>query len=144
LKTDDHNLDASVSVQRPQRMFTAEEANLTLPLVRSVVTDILAIGQDVKAAMKRLGDEFDSDPTIAAQRRELQELYSELDSIGCTYRDWNYTMGLVDFPAIIDGEEVLLCWRSDEPEVLHYHAVNAGYSARSPLPIEPVPDIVQG
>jgi hypothetical protein len=42
-------------------------------------------------------------------------------------------MGLVDFPAMIDGEEVLLCWRSDEPEVLYYHGLEDGFAGRKKI-----------
>jgi hypothetical protein len=58
----------------------------------------------------------------------------ELEALGCFYKDWNFDLGLVDFPALIDGEEVLLCWRSDEPEVRWYHPLDGGYSGRKPIP----------
>jgi hypothetical protein len=43
-------------------------------------------------------------------------------------------MGLIDFPAIIDDEQVFLCWRSDEPELAFYHRIEGGYAGRRPLP----------
>jgi hypothetical protein len=41
--------------------------------------------------------------------------------------------GLIDFPALRDGEEVYLCWLLDEPEVAHWHAIGAGFPGRRPL-----------
>ena len=41
--------------------------------------------------------------------------------------------GLVDFPAVIGGQEGYLCWLTDEPDVGHWHALGAGYSGRRPL-----------
>ena len=59
---------------------------------------------------------------------------AELEEIGCFYKDWNFTIGLVDFPAIIDGKEVLLCWRSDEDDILYYHGFEDGYAGRKEIP----------
>ena len=55
---------------------------------------------------------------------------TELEGIGCYYKDWNFDAGLVDFPAEVNGEEVLLCWRSDEKAVEWYHTYEDGYSGR--------------
>ena len=41
--------------------------------------------------------------------------------------------GLVDFPSLIDGREVYLCWLLDEPAVGHWHGVEAGFAGRRPL-----------
>ena len=67
---------------------------------------------------------------------EIESLMAELEHLGCFYKDWNFEIGLVDFPAIIEGEEALLCWRSDEPEILWYHGIEDGYAGRRPLPAE--------
>jgi hypothetical protein len=61
---------------------------------------------------------------------------AELTEIGCSYKDWGFEMGLVDFPGFIDGQPVCLCWRSDEPTVEWYHAPEAGYAGRQPIPAE--------
>ena len=72
-------------------------------------------------------------PKLKKLSDELDELFGELEQIGCFYQDPSFTLGLVDFPAIIDGEEVLLCWRSDEPGVAYYHGPE-GYRGRRPIP----------
>jgi len=41
--------------------------------------------------------------------------------------------GLVDFPALRDGEEVYLCWTVDEPSVAHWHDLDAGAAGRHDL-----------
>lgn len=42
--------------------------------------------------------------------------------------------GLVDFPARLDGEEILLCWREGEETITHYHGWNDGFMGRKWLP----------
>ena len=54
--------------------------------------------------------------------------------MGCYYKDWNFQIGLVDFPALVDDEVVFLCWRSDESELRYYHRLEEGFAGRRPLP----------
>ncbi|MBB6671562.1 DUF2203 domain-containing protein [Cohnella nanjingensis] len=42
--------------------------------------------------------------------------------------------GLIDFPAIVDGQDALICWRQGETRVTHYHGWHDGYQNRKPLP----------
>lgn len=41
--------------------------------------------------------------------------------------------GLVDFPAIIGGREVFLCWEEGEEDVEFWHELDAGYAGREKL-----------
>lgn len=118
------------------KYFTPKEANRTLPLVQRIVRDIQAAGGQLRGLSEEVGRDVEEDPRGKKLIRELQELFEELEQIGCSYKDWSFTVGLVDFPAIIDGKEVLLCWRSDEPGVLYYHGLEAGYAGRKRIPGE--------
>jgi hypothetical protein len=62
---------------------------------------------------------------------ELQRAISELEGADIVVRD--VIRGLVDFPAVRDGEEVYLCWLVDEPEIEHWHELDAGFSGRRRL-----------
>jgi hypothetical protein len=41
---------------------------------------------------------------------------------------------LLDFPATLDGVEVLLCWLENEPDLAWYHRLDVGFAGRRPLP----------
>lgn len=41
--------------------------------------------------------------------------------------------GIIDFPGVIDGEEVFLCWKMGETEVGFWHPTETGFSGRQPL-----------
>jgi len=43
------------------------------------------------------------------------------------------TRGLVDFPAIIGGKEVFLCWEKDEDDIEFWHDLDSGYAGRERL-----------
>lgn len=115
-----------------RRYFTPEEANRTLPLVRRIVADILAVGAEVRAlaANKPVDEE-----SVRARVLRLEQLVAELEQLGCYFKDWSFETGLVDFPARLDGEDVLLCWRSDEDAVAHYHGYSEGFAGRKALPM---------
>lgn len=116
-----------------RRKFTPEQANRTLPLVRRIVADLLSRGQQ----LDRLSNEKEQPDTLRQMERlndEIRALAEELENIGCLFKDWNFQTGLVDFPTEIDGEEVLLCWRSDEERIEWYHGYDEGYAGRRRLP----------
>ena len=116
------------------KIFTPAEANRTLPLVRRIVADILKKG----AELRRLRDagrlSQEREDRLVEIGEEIQQLLDEIANIGCEYKDWGFSQGLVDFPSIIEGEMVYLCWRSDESEVAWYHGLRSGYAGRLPLP----------
>jgi hypothetical protein len=116
------------------KLFTPRKANETLPLVRKIVSDILETGRQMRALAEKIGAGAEENPEVVRLMDQLEVLFDELETIGCSYRDWNFSMGLVDFPAKIGGREVLLCWRSDEPSLQYYHEADAGFAGRKPIP----------
>ena len=118
------------------KLFTPKEANQTLPLVKRIVADILSTGDRIRALSAEIGKNAESDPQIMTWMDQLEELFEELERLGCSYKDWNFTVGLVDFPSVIDGQQVFLCWRSDEKELKYYHEIDAGFTGRKLIPKE--------
>ncbi len=119
------------------KYFTPAEARNTLPLVKKIVKDIL----DTSKEMKLIADDFgikniNNNPKLKKMADEIDGFIAELEEVGCFYKDWNFTIGLVDFPAVIDNREVMLCWKSDEDEIEFYHDIDSGYSGRKPIPEE--------
>ena len=62
---------------------------------------------------------------------EVRRLLETLAEAGIVLKDID--RGLVDFPALIDGREVFLCWELGEDEVAFWHDLEAGYRGRQPL-----------
>ena len=130
-------------------LFTVDEANRTLPLVRRIVEDVVRqhrvwrekiLELDLVSSTGRPGDAHDR-----AQRleREAQQLAREIDGyqrelgeLGIQLKDRR--LGLVDFPSEINGQSALLCWRLGEGEVQFWHDEEAGYAGRQPLVPSPV------
>jgi len=117
-----------------KKYFTVQDAVRTLPLVKRIVKDILDTSHQIRSLTTVLEEESKDHPQIEALLDELKSYIAELEEMGCFYKDWNFSIGLVDFPAMIDGKEVFLCWRSDEPEIRYYHEIEAGYAGRKLIP----------
>lgn len=67
-------------------------------------------------------------PEFAKHARELQEVVDELALIGVQIKDPD--TGLLDFPAVREGEDVLLCWRIGEDAVEWWHTAGDGFAGR--------------
>ena len=124
---------------RHERHYTVEEANAALPWVG----DRLAAMRDAHA---RLTDEEAREALAEGAPgnggghpgRQVGEAFVELQAgLGALsgreiiLRDLE--RGLIDFPAVRDGEEVYLCWVDGEPEVAFWHGLDTGYAGRRPL-----------
>ena len=122
-----------MSPSKPRKLFTPAEATRTLPLVKRIVADINAAGQVLRELAAKGAEDT---PEFGERLGEMERLMKELEDLGCYYKDWNFSVGLVDFPSEIDGKPVLLCWKSDEPEIQFYHSYEEGFSGRKPIPKE--------
>ncbi len=116
------------------KYFTPSEARKTLPLVKNIVRDILNTTREMRLIAEELGSSLEDDPRIKKLAADVTGFLEELEEIGCFYKDSNFQIGLVDFPAMMNGEEVFLCWRSDEDDILYYHETDTGYAGRKLIP----------
>jgi hypothetical protein len=124
-----------------RRVFTVEEANQRLPLVRAIVQDIVDLFRDVQqrrerlVSVKQLRGEGTSSSRFHSEEK-LADFVRELHELGVEFKD--PVLGLVDFPAQMDNRIVHLCWKLDEPEVRFWHELDAGFSGRQLLLAESV------
>lgn len=75
---------------------------------------------------------------IAKQRIERNRLHEAVEaaleriqSTGCVVKDLD--VGLLDFPARIDNQDVYLCWKLGEDRIRFYHRQDEGFAGRKPL-----------
>ncbi len=130
-----------------RKLFTIEQANAMLPLVRAIVQDLSNLSRDVVERRERIWmirDERDPE-SMDLYSEELVQIEEDLEKDSLRLQDYveelkqlgvetkNGPEGLVDFPAMIDGQLVYLCWKLGEPEVLHWHKLDAGFAGRRPL-----------
>ncbi len=71
-------------------------------------------------------------PEFKAAQARLDEILSGLQATGVQLK--GVAPLLLDFPAELDGDEVLLCWLEGDRELAWYHRVDLGFAGRRPLP----------
>ncbi len=118
------------------KYFTPAEARRTLPLVKKIVRDILDTTKEMRLLADEIGNNAEGDDRIKKMASDVDKFMNELEEIGCYFKAWNFSIGLVDFPGLIDGKEVFFCWKSDEEEIEFYHELEEGFSGRKPIPRE--------
>lgn len=133
-----------------RRYFTPAEANALLEEVRPAAERLVAHRSAFSEAAARraqltsrvAGNGGDLDPGEVREHAEQMEreaeavaaAVEELNRLGVLVKDLD--RGLVDFPALRQGEEVLLCWQVGEAEVGFWHGVDEGFAGRKPLPLD--------
>jgi hypothetical protein len=87
-------------------------------------------------------DDADDDSPTAEERRrirlrmqgvidQMQAGVARIDELGVTLRE--IETGLIDFPALVNGRQVWLCWRLGEGDVDSWHELSDGFGGRKPL-----------
>jgi hypothetical protein len=133
-----------------ERHFTPEEANALLeevrPVAEALVTHRRAMAvtatRQARLVQRIAGNGGDFDPQ---EPRTLEEEFKregeavarcveQLEALGALVKDLD--RGLVDFPALRGGEQVLLCWQVGEDEIAYWHGVDEGFAGRKPLPLD--------
>ena len=129
------------------RTFTPDEANAALADVRPLAEQMVEAKRALDEAQEQSDDAARSisgngggipPAELAALHEQLEQrttelaaIVDELHELGVQVKDLD--SGLVDFPALRDGEPVLLCWRLGEDEVAFWHGLEDGFAGRRPL-----------
>jgi hypothetical protein len=118
------------------RIFTVKEARELLPDAQARAAKLIEIRADLielTAAIRAGGPSpLGGIPEVKALEARLNELAEWFGSQGIEVK--NLAPLLLDFPALFDGESVLLCWLEGEPELGWYHKRDHGFAGRRRIP----------
>jgi hypothetical protein len=130
------------------RSFTLQEAETLLPILES----LLRAAIDGKKLIELVDGEFQEVAhrvflnggtylnivQLARRKAERQKAIhrvkdslAEIDATGVQVKDLD--MGLLDFPCVVDGRTVLLCWKLGENGITHWHGIEEGFAGRKPI-----------
>jgi len=119
--------------------YTRDEARALLPQVREWLATLNRLRAEVDRYDQRLSGltsagQDTGGETVNNWIRALagmQEILAAFQQREIFIKD--LTRGLVDFPAILGGKEVFLCWESDEDDIEYWHDLESGYGGREKL-----------
>lgn len=130
---------------RKRKLYTLDEANATLPLLRVILRDITTLAAELRDQNETLMQLQARDGMDQAHKEEVQNLEDEFERGQEKMREYvlelekldvelkDYFTGLIDFRHLREGKEVYLCWRYGETEVAHWHELNAGFAGRKKI-----------
>lgn len=127
------------------KIFTLEEANSTLPLVRRIVGDLLEeyprwraavshyeiLSGGARADWGETPELLNSRIAVTSLAERINGYLGELADIGCVFK--GFDAGLVDFYSLREDRLIFLCWRLGEETIQHWHEIESGFSGRHPL-----------
>jgi hypothetical protein len=116
--------------------FTIDEARKELTRVHALVSKIVEIkallnvrGWDIRRHRYFGGMGPNGDGSFPPEMEQLVEILRNLDGKGVLVK--GIDEGLIDFPHIrANGEEVYLCWKLGEDDILFWHRIADGYAGR--------------
>ncbi|HEX4037258.1 MAG TPA: DUF2203 domain-containing protein [Acidobacteriaceae bacterium] len=130
------------------KIFTLDEAQALLPILESLLNRAMEAKQaaaelqeEVSALARRifLSGGMRIDIVEARKRRvalealvqRVKDSLEEIDSSGVQVKDLD--VGLLDFPCLLEGETVLLCWKRGESRIEFWHRMEEGFRGRQPI-----------
>lgn len=111
--------------------FTQAEAYAELSFLRICFKELYELQNTIENARKAgAGNGGGAVPTqaLADARIRVQDIMTEIDRRGIQIKD--VRRGLVDFPHMMEGREVFLCWVLGEDTISYWHELAAGYAGR--------------
>jgi hypothetical protein len=136
-----------------ETIFSLEQANAMLPLLRLIVADISLSHRELterklqfhRMVRRREGrsnntSQFYNDEVeetradLRVETEQLEALIAELEGLGVVLR--SAYEGIVEFPTVMNGDAAYFCWKMGDGDVNCWHYPNETYSQRRPLPVD--------
>ncbi|MEO8207512.1 MAG: DUF2203 domain-containing protein [Chloroflexota bacterium] len=145
------------------RFYSIDEANAAIPEVERILMDLrdqraelIVLRDAILRAPAAEHGALDRDPTQAPQgaatssspnlapsdvrrlRLRMQGLIDQMQAGVTRLVERDITLreieaGLIDFPALVSGRQVWLCWRLGESDVAWWHELGDGFGGRVAL-----------
>ncbi len=116
-------------------LFTLEQAREQLAKLRPLLDEFVALRADATelgaAVAGAVHSPLGGIPELKAVQARMDQVLTELVETGVEFK--GFAPLLMDFPAELNGEDVLLCWLEGDEELSWYHRVDLGFAGRRPL-----------
>lgn len=120
-----------------KKYFTLSEARQLLPTIKEELIQLQKLQTEFEEKYLELRtleseeSKFELECKLEFLEMEAQLHVNNIHNQGVQLKDIDH--GLIDFPALIDGEEVLLCWKQGEDDIEYYHGLHDGFMGRKKI-----------
>jgi hypothetical protein len=124
---------------RFRKHYSLEEARALLPRIREWLTQLQQLRQKITQQDQRIGQLLKGGNEMGGEMvNNWIRLLAQTKGVLEQFRTREIQVkdlerGLIDFPAIIGGREVFLCWEQEEDDIEFWHEIDAGYAGRERL-----------
>ncbi len=126
------------------RFYAIDAANVRIEELRPLLEglradrDALAEAQQELARFRQSNGSDDHARELAQRDDAIRETVGRMKRSVTRIDGWDISLrdigsGLVDFPALVSGRQVWLCWRLGEGEIAWWHEMSEGFAGRRPL-----------
>ncbi len=122
-----------------RKHYTRDEARELLPQIREWLAELTRLRDELVEVDQKLTTLLSNGADIGGKQvNRWVRILAELKSVAVEFQKREIQIkdldrGLIDFPAVIGGKEVFLCWEHGEDDVDHWHDLTSGYSGRERL-----------
>ncbi|MFC1742924.1 DUF2203 domain-containing protein [Candidatus Riflebacteria bacterium] len=124
------------------KFFSLDEANELLPVLELHMARLLKDYFELKNQLRFICDKtggnveillgrIKSDPSVEEQVKKINQTQSYFNELGVIFK--SLELGIIDFPSILSGEVIFLCWQFGENLITHYHGINENFNNRRPI-----------
>ena len=122
-----------------KKHYTRDEARALLPQIRLWLQQISEARQRLAEQDQRLSSLLSCGQDVGGETvnqwaktfAEIKETLGEFQKRAIQIKDFD--RGLIDFPSILGGKEVFLCWEQEEEDIEFWHDLHSGYAGRERL-----------
>lgn len=116
----------------PVPLFTVAEARAALVDLMPTLQRFIALRADAAELGSSIrGQSLGGAMELHELNQRLESLMRTIQGTGVQVKGWAPL--LMDFPADLDGESVLLCWLEGDLSLAWYHRADVGFPGRRPL-----------
>jgi hypothetical protein len=126
------------------RYYDIDAANARIREVRPLLQQLrddrneIAEAQAELARFRQSNGSSDHAKELAQREQRVRELVRRMEAAVAQIDAWSVTLreittGLIDFPALVSGRPIWLCWRLGEDDIEYWHEYDSGFSSRQSL-----------
>lgn len=117
--------------------YTLDRANDRIADLDGMLT-LLRTQRDELRELKKTFEDTESADDQRRLRLRMQGLVDQMQASVARIDGWGITLrdidtGMIDFPALVSGRQVWLCWQLGEGPIAWWHELEDGFAGRRPL-----------
>jgi hypothetical protein len=113
------------------KLFTIEQANKMLPLIRSITANVMETWEEIlkrRDEIKDIREQEELKEELNYLIDKVNRYIKEVEELGCFVEE--FKRGIINFPSLFNGRRVLLSWYPQDERVGYFHELDETFRDR--------------